>query len=269
MAKVSLIYAIAVALLDTASAYACSATHWHQPLTRRARGAIISRSATPHMREMQTLTRSDEYLKIVEGDDAESIDVIKFVAPWCRLCKSVSLKLASTANKFPGASFYEVLMVKDTEPFRYFAEHEPEMKLPYVEVWAGRKGERERVDAMVVTPPRVPFVSRALMTAETRLGEAKRRRERRRLLVEQRQARDDLIRLAAERKRLKRRWRLRVLPGIVATYGKPGRRERRRHLLDTLQNMRQTKAATEALQRVKRRKRLYRLLLGPFKKSRP
>ena len=92
---------------------------------------------------MQTLSKSDEYLAIVEGSEAESIDVIKFVAPWCRLCKSVSLKLASTANKFPGASFYEVLMVKDTEPFRYFAEHEPEMKLPYVEVWAGRKGERE------------------------------------------------------------------------------------------------------------------------------
>ena len=27
------------------------------------------------MREMQTLTRSDEYLKIVEGDDAESIEL--------------------------------------------------------------------------------------------------------------------------------------------------------------------------------------------------
>ena len=60
------------------------------------------------MREMQTLSKSDEYLAIVEGSEAESIDVIKFVAPWCRLCKSVSLKLASTANKIPGASFYEV-----------------------------------------------------------------------------------------------------------------------------------------------------------------
>ena len=43
-------------------------------------------------------------------------------------------------------------MVKDTEPFRYFAEHEPEMKLPYVEVWAGRKGERERAHLQATTP---------------------------------------------------------------------------------------------------------------------
>ena len=62
---------------------------------------------------------------VVEGDDAESIDVIKFVAPWCRLCKSVSLKLASTANKFPGASFYEVLMVKDTEPCLLYTSPSP------------------------------------------------------------------------------------------------------------------------------------------------
>ena len=140
--KVSLSRAIVVGLAvvaRSASAYTCSRAH----LGGRPASSLpilAQRAAPARMAAMKTITHSDEYLAIVEGDEAESIAVIKFVAPWCRLCKAVSLKLAATANKFPEATFYEVPMVKDTEPFRYFARNEPEMKLPYVEVWAGRKG---------------------------------------------------------------------------------------------------------------------------------
>mmetsp|Transcript_158740 Transcript_158740/g.280411 ORF Transcript_158740/g.280411 Transcript_158740/m.280411 type:complete len:286 (-) Transcript_158740:120-977(-) len=91
----------------------------------------------PVKRKLEELQDEVEHSEVIEQAIGENKKVvIKFLARWCRSCRSMKPKFEVLAKQFPEVEFYEIDFDKNKE----LAKSLGIPKLPYVEVIDGEKG---------------------------------------------------------------------------------------------------------------------------------
>lgn len=67
---------------------------------------VVARSFAP-------LETPAAYEELLSGASNQSISVIKFVSASCRTCRAAEPKLDAVAKRWPGASFYSLVLVRN------------------------------------------------------------------------------------------------------------------------------------------------------------
>jgi hypothetical protein len=229
----------------------------------RQRAGVASCSLADPSSEMRSLASPTEYQELLASAGADDITVIKWAADTCNTCRAAKPKIRSLLIKFrkkqPSAKFFsmDLKAAKDDskDEMKAFFQSRNVTKMPFMEVYVGR----ELVQSLVVPPARVAFLGTALGNAAGRLRVARRRRIRRRLLLQMRSNSRERAAVKDRREELGRRWDKARAANSAA--GPELRDIRRRHLRE----LRALASKSNQLRRLQkgmdRRRRLLALLL--------
>ena len=210
--------------------------------------------------DFHPLNSPEEYEQLLADRAADEITVVKWAADSCRTCRAAIPKIRGVLKKWddqlgPAASYYSVDLRSDNKDVMFgFFKARNVTHMPCIELYVGS----ELLQTLIVPPSRVAYLKNALGDAVSHVGDTRRRRERRRLLLDLRAQKNSLVRLRLARAKLQRRYQLDKLDAS----SREALQERRKSFLGSLRAL---AADREALivetRRLERKRRLFRRLV--------
>lgn len=231
--------------------------------------ATLGTSPRGRFNDFHPLASPEAYKELLDQKrTSDDITVIKWASDQCRTCRAAVPKIRGILKKWdeetpspPGASYYSVDLRRDNSvTMLAFFKARNITLLPCIELYVGD----ELLHTLVVPPSRTAFLRNALGDVAGHVGDTRRRRERRRMLLALRQSRRQLVRLSRARAKLQRRYRLDTLSATAVI-----KRERRRGFLISLRSgaaERETRRVETT--RLERKRRLFNKLVAKPKRMR-
>ena len=212
--------------------------------------------------DFHPLNSPEAYEELMEDRAADEITVVKWSSDSCRTCRAAQPKIRGVLKKWDddvfrnaAASYYSVDLRSDNKDVMFgFFKARNITHMPCIELYVGN----ELLQTLVVPPSRVAFLRNGLFDALDHVGAARRRRARRRMLLDLRARKAALVKIRRARAKLQRRYQL----GTLNTPSQAALRERRKSFLGSLRALAAEREELLAeTRRLERKRRLFRRLV--------